>query len=832
MERRLFTIFLASTIFITIYLALNAFLPPPADQVAENNAAEEVIEDFDQNEAPLSEQLSGNPAITSGDAENNVSAVDEQPEVVKTSGGVWTTLGSMDPADGFNMLVTLRSQGGAIDRIELTERKPNGRLKYRRVDVRSGYLGYLALASTPTGDGAIIRVVGPGTPADLASSVDGSTKGLLPDDRIVAVGNKAIASPVDLAAILEKTNPGDELPIEIIRGGTSLQFVANLTEHPLDLVRLADTAGDDQILGNLTRPSCLLTLSQLSGRTIRTGQREMVGIPSQHRAVWEIKTSDSTIESTAAESDDASKKVNSAVDFSLLLPESLLTKAGGQGAVQLARTFTLQPGSYHLDLGIKVTNKGASSQKLGYRLEGPNGLTLEGWWYSTKISPNFSGAGARDFVYNTTAEHHELVSAYNLLKKVKASPQDPNTVIFTPDAPEASKQLRYIAVDTQYFTAAYIPNEGEEYLEQFSRAAGTLVAAAGKIPDNQERAANTSFFVDSNVVELAPEQSIEDSIRLFAGPKAPEMLDKYHLEATMEYGWFGWIAKPLSLLLHGFYAIAGNYAIAIIMLTLLVRGCMFPLSRKAAIHAQKMQELAPELKKIAEKYKDDFEKRMKAQRELQQRAGFNPLSGCLPMFIQLPIFIGLYRALSVDIELRQAALSPWLQWCSNLAGPDMLYYWGDWLWGYLSGRGTGWLGPYFNILPIIVVLLFLLQQKLFMPPATDEQTAMTQKVMTVMTMFMGLFFFRVPSGLCIYFITSSTWGICERKLVKKMVPKGPQLSLEGTGTIDGTVVSDKTAPTKQTLTEKLLAAAGRPVEPSAPVLPPNKRKRPPGQKKK
>lgn len=820
MERRLLTIFLASTIFITIYLGLNVFLPPPAKPLAENaadvqqadqNFGDDVVPELNQGE-PLSN-------VTDGDAENNVSAVDEEAALLQTSGGQWTTLGSMAPESGYNMLVTLRSQGGAIDRIELTERKENGRLKYRRVDVRSGYLGYLALASTITGDGAVIRIVGPGTPAAIAKPVAAGPLGLAVGDKIIAIGNQAIAGPSDMGAILEKTNPGDIIAIEVERAGTALQFDALLTEHPLDLVRLADTAGDDQVAGNLTRPSCLLTLSQLSNRTIRTGQREMVGIPSQHRAVW------------ATNQSEVSEQPNNEVAFKLVLPANLVQKAGGDGEVVLARSFRLDKGSYHLDMNMKVTNNANTSQKLAYRLEGPNGLTLEGWWYSTKISPNFSGAGARDFVYNTAAEHHELISAYNLLKKVTATPQDPNTVIFTADAPEAAKQLRYISVDTQYFSTSYIPQDDQLYLDQFSRAAGTLVAAAAKIPANQERAANASFFVDSNIISLEPGQSIDDNIRLFAGPKQPELLEKYRLTETLEYGWFGAVAKPLSWLLHLFYAIAGNYVAAIIMLTLLVRGCMFPLSRKAAVHAQKMQELAPELKKIADKHKDDFEKRMKAQRELQQRVGFNPLSGCLPMLVQLPIFIGLYRALSVDIELRQAALSPSLQWCSNLAGPDMLYYWGDWMWDYMGGRGTGWLGPYFNILPIIVVLLFLLQQKMFMPPATDEQTAMTQKVMTVMTLMMGLFFFRVPSGLCIYFITSSLWGICERKLVKKMIPPGPKLSLEGAGVIDGTVVKSQTVSGKPSLTERLLTAAGRPPEPTTPTLPPNRRKRPPTKKK-
>jgi YidC/Oxa1 family membrane protein insertase len=160
-----------------------------------------------------------------------------------------------------------------------------------------------------------------------------------------------------------------------------------------------------------------------------------------------------------------------------------------------------------------------------------------------------------------------------------------------------------------------------------------------------------------------------------------------------------------------------------------------------------------------------MEKRGTAQRELFAKHNYNPFGGCLLMFVQLPIFIGLYRSLSVDIELRQAPLIPGFDWCSNLAGPDMLFYWKDWMPGFLANEAGGWLGPYFNILPIITIFLFLAQQKLFMPPATDDQTRMQQKVMKFMMIFMGFLFFRVASGLCVYFIASSLWGIAERKLL-------------------------------------------------------------------
>jgi YidC/Oxa1 family membrane protein insertase len=124
----------------------------------------------------------------------------------------------------------------------------------------------------------------------------------------------------------------------------------------------------------------------------------------------------------------------------------------------------------------------------------------------------------------------------------------------------------------------------------------------------------------------------------------------------------------------------------------------------------------------------------------------------------------------VDIELRQQPLIPGIQWCSNLAGPDMLAMWPTWMPDFIAGRGTGWFGPFMNVLPIVTILLFIVQQKVLMPPATDEQTRLTQRMMMFMTIFMGVLFFKVPAGLCIYFITSSVWSLIERQLVKRYMP--------------------------------------------------------------
>jgi YidC/Oxa1 family membrane protein insertase len=281
--------------------------------------------------------------------------------------------------------------------------------------------------------------------------------------------------------------------------------------------------------------------------------------------------------------------------------------------------------------------------------------------------------------------------------------------------------------------------------------------------------------------QIKPGKSFAQTYTVFIGPKQPEVLAAYGLEDTIEFGWtpFAQVGRIMAWLLHKLYFVTFNYGLAIILLTMMVRFAVLPIGRKQAQNAAKMQELAPEMKALADKYKD-MEQRAKAQQELFKRHNYNPLGGCWMMFLQLPIFIGLYKALSVSIDLRQAPLIPGIAWCSNLAGPDMLVRWdtifgeglagpGGLLW-FLTGP-VGYLGPYLNLLPLVTIALFIVHQKLFTPPPTDEQQQLQQKMMSFMMIFMGFLFFKVPSGLCIYFITSSLWGIGERKLLPKAKPK-------------------------------------------------------------
>ena len=268
-------------------------------------------------------------------------------------------------------------------------------------------------------------------------------------------------------------------------------------------------------------------------------------------------------------------------------------------------------------------------------------------------------------------------------------------------------------------------------------------------------------------------------------------LDGLHLRTVTDYqspGWVGdvsgsigwtWLLVQCTNVMHFvlwllhnlLHWIPGSQGVSILLLTVLVRGMMFPLSRRQALTSVKMQALAPEIKKLQEKYKDDKQALGMAQMELYRKHGVNPVGSCWTIFLQMPIFLGLYYALQESIRFR---LAPFL-WISSLSAPDMLIYWTRHIpiisdpSGYGAGGlfGMFYLGPYFNLLPVIVAGFMLVQQKMLTPPPTDEQQETQQKMMKFMTIFFALMFYKLAAGLCLYFITSSLWGFTERKLLPK-----------------------------------------------------------------
>jgi YidC/Oxa1 family membrane protein insertase len=574
--------------------------------------------------------------------------------------------------------------------------------------------------------------------------------GLQVGDVVVGVNGTPVRLRADLDDFLKTTRPGDEIRLTIRRGTASesgdLEFTVKLDERPLELIRPEADPGTRPV------PSFLTGIHSIGNDEAGYDELELPSVRSLRTGHWKME-----------EEEDG-------VVFRKLVS---LGEGDDAGQLEFVKRYQLKPipadqldnhdyPGYHLVMNVEVWNRTAAEQEVAYRIDGPNGLPLEGWWYSYKTSPQWGGAGARDIIWRGKDDKEKLRGPTQIDKELDKQPEP-----LLDQASRGGSELDYLGVDTQYFSAVMLAGVAQKPAHLVCQQAFSVpLGNAEELEGKKVRTMNVTFRMISQRAKINPGESLSHQYHLFLGPKSTNLLQQYGISDIIEYGWFGFVARPLSRLLHFFYRIIRNYGLAIILLTVLVRGLMFPVGRKAARNAQMMQELAPEIKKIKEKYKNDMEKQAQAQRELWKKHNFNPLGGCWLMFLQLPIFIGLYRCLSVDIELRQAPLIPGIQWCSNLAAPDMFLNWETPSLQFLTGT-AGWLGPYLNLLPIATIALFMLQQKMFTPPATDEQTMMQQRMMKYMMVLMGFLFFKVPSGLCIYFIASSIWGIADRKLLPK-----------------------------------------------------------------
>jgi YidC/Oxa1 family membrane protein insertase len=747
---------------------MNAYYPPKQRQAVTkkddkqtNDKKEPADEGKPDKKKPAETKQEPKPAPGKNDAKDAKKPA-KAPAVLKAAEPElpeqWITLGSADPKAPYHMLVTLTTKGAALSRIELNA-------PYCDIDNRSGYLGQIMMNTCRPAKGCAVQLVGPGTPAAEA--------GLKPGDVITALGDTVIDDQFSLDAALRKTKPNKKIAIQILRDGKPATLEATLRRRPLEIIK---PEGDDPL-------SMLLTLQQFDDKRladVEKAQREKWENDDKHQekepdAEDLLRQDDRYLSLLRRELDGVKMRTASwkivptgkkdEAQFNYALPEM---------GLEIVKTYRLAqvpddpraPGSlpgYHIEFEIEIRNVGAESHKVAYRLDGPNGLPTEGRWYASKVSRNWGAAGLRDFIISMGGSTPGMVGAPTIAEGKKLP---------LPWPEKADTPLTFIGVDAQYFSAVLMPSRGKDTTPWFDEL---MPIRVGRVDRNHLNLTNTSCRMISSLHELKAGDSISNKFKLFTGPKKPVIIEPYGLSDLIYFGWpiFAWFAVLLTHILHFFYAIVDNYGLAIILLTILVRGCMFPLSLKQAAGAQKMQLIQPEMKKLQEKHKNDSAARAKAQQELFRKHNYNPLSGCLPLFIQMPVFIGLYRSLMVAIELRDAPLfTHSIRWCSNLAAPDMLYDWSgvfSWPW-FKAGVGIFALGPYFNLLPIMAIVLMIVQMKMFTPPPADEQAAVQQKVMKYMMVFMGLMFFKVASGLCIYFIVSSGWGLVERRFLPKTAP--------------------------------------------------------------
>lgn len=283
----------------------------------------------------------------------------------------------------------------------------------------------------------------------------------------------------------------------------------------------------------------------------------------------------------------------------------------------------------------------------------------------------------------------------------------------------------WVGLLQHYFVSAWIPKEGLErkfYTE--------------KLSDNMYRIGSKS-----TLSTIAPGSSLTVPARLFSGPQTKHDLTTTApgLEYAVDYGWLTIVATPLFWLLSKIQSVVQNWGVAIILLTILIKAAFFKLSATSYRSMAQMRELAPRLQSMKEKFGDDRQKMQMAMMDLYKKEKINPMGGCLPILVQIPVFIALYWVLLGSVELRHA---PFFGWIKDLSAID----------------------PYY-ILPVLMGASMIIQTKLN-PKPTDPMQA---KIMTWMPVVFSIFFFFFPAGLVLYWLVNNVLSIAQQWYINKSI---------------------------------------------------------------
>ncbi len=300
----------------------------------------------------------------------------------------------------------------------------------------------------------------------------------------------------------------------------------------------------------------------------------------------------------------------------------------------------------------------------------------------------------------------------------------------------------WIGFTDKYWLTAMIPDQ-KTAVDSGFRAAGGRYQADMALP----------------VTIIQPGKVATTTSHMFAGAKEVQLLDRYeqelgivHFDKAIDWGWFYWFEKPIFALLHWLFRMVGNFGVAIILLTVTVRGLMFPVAQKQFSSMASMRALQPKMKAIQEKFKDDKARQQQEMLKLYQEEKVNPLAGCLPIVLQIPIFYALYKVLMLTIEMRH---QPFALWIKDLSAPDPLTPIN--LFGLLPFTPPHVLA--IGVLPVLLGITMWLQQKLNPAPTDDIQ----KQVFAIMPWMFMVIMAPFAAGLQLYWVVSNTLTILQQK---------------------------------------------------------------------
>ena len=402
----------------------------------------------------------------------------------------------------------------------------------------------------------------------------------------------------------------------------------------------------------------------------------------------------------SAENTEYSLGANDAVDISL-------SWTNPQG-VRFTKVFTFARDTYRIDIRYQIDNQSdapLTSFFYGQLEQSEPTVNTGGGLLSGRL-PSFTGGA-----YYTPETKYDKLSFDELAEKKE---------IETPSG--------WAAMLQHYFVGVWTPTESEQFRIY---------------TDVNNRNAKPRYkigYLSLTGTAVQPGAQAETGGALFAGPKDQDRLiaqDAEHLRLTVDYGWLTVIAEPLFWILKKIHGVVGNWGWAIILLTILVKAAFLPLSAASYKSMAKMKKLTPRLKTLKERYGDDKQRYQQAMMEMYKTEKVNPAGGCLPILIQIPVFIALYWVLLESVEMRHA---PWALWIHDLSSPD----------------------PYY-VLPLLMGGSMLVQQLLNPAPMDPLQ----QKIMMALPVVFTVFFLSFPAGLVLYWVLSNILSIAQQWLITR-----------------------------------------------------------------
>lgn len=380
--------------------------------------------------------------------------------------------------------------------------------------------------------------------------------------------------------------------------------------------------------------------------------------------------------------------------------------AATSGGVELIKTYTLHRGHYGIDVKYDIHNQGnvAITPSVYMQLTRDDGkVSTDSSFYNTYTGP----------ALYTDEDKFQKISFSSIADGDKDYPTYANE--------------GWISMLQHYFLTAWVPQDGQRR-ELYTRQLDQHLFSIGSIVSAGEIAPNSNKVIDS---------------QLYIGPQDQRRLEYIapNLDLVVDYGWLTFLAKPIYALLAFLQSIVGNWGWSIVLLTVLVKAILYPISAAGYKSMAKMRDVTPRLKAIQEKYANDKQALNQAMMELYRREKINPAGGCLPILFQIPVFLALYWVLLATSELRGAE---WLLWVTDLASPD----------SYL-------------ILPLLMVATMIIQMKISPKPADPTQA----RVMMFMPIVFGVMFFFFASGLVLYWLTNNILSIWQQWYVNKQIEK-------------------------------------------------------------